>query len=372
MRSSPSIFQRLLLPGLAFKAAVIGGGYATGRELAEFFLPSGPRGGLLAMLLATIIWSVICSLTFQLAFIGSSFDYRSFFQSLLGRFWFAFEIVYVVYIVVLLAVFGAAAGAIATATLGWPAIGGTLCLMACITLFAAFGNQSVDRLFKYVSFFLYGTYALFLVLSVSRFGGRIAEHLAVAVPIDGWVIGGITYASYNVVGAVIILPATRHLTCRRDAVVAGLLAGPLAMAPAMIFFLCMAAFYPQIQSAVLPSNFMLERIGMPLFQVMFQGMIFAALVECGTGVVHAINERIAVGHRQRTGLDLSKPMRSAVILVILVLSIFVANRFGLVALIAKGYRMLAYLILAVYIVPLLVAAPRLLRATTSSRRKDGR
>ena len=41
-----SWFQRYLLPGFAFKAVVIGGGYATGRELAEFFLPSGPRGGL--------------------------------------------------------------------------------------------------------------------------------------------------------------------------------------------------------------------------------------------------------------------------------------------------------------------------------------
>ena len=360
MTRAPSVFQRFVLPGLAFKAAVIGGGYATGRELAEFFLPSGPRGGLLAMLLATIIWSVICSLTFQLAYVGGSFDYRSFFQSLLGRFWVAFEIVYLLYILVVLAVFGAAAGAIGAATLGWPVIGGTLCLMACITFFAAFGNQSVDRVFKYVSFLLYATYALFLVLSVSRFGGRIAEHLAAAVPMDGWVMGGITYASYNVVGAVIILPAVRHLTCRRDAVVAGILAGPLTMAPAMIFFLCMAAFYPEIQNAVLPSNFMLERIGIPLFQLLFQGMIFAALVECGTGLVHAINERIAVGHRQRTGLDLSKSMRSAVIVVILVLSIFVANRLGLVALIAKGYRLLAYLILAVYIVPLFIVAPRLL------------
>ena len=35
-------FQRFLLPAFAFKAVVIGGGYATGRELAEFFLPSGP------------------------------------------------------------------------------------------------------------------------------------------------------------------------------------------------------------------------------------------------------------------------------------------------------------------------------------------
>ena len=40
-------------PGLGFKAVVIGGGYATGRELAEFFLPSGPWGGLAAIALAT-------------------------------------------------------------------------------------------------------------------------------------------------------------------------------------------------------------------------------------------------------------------------------------------------------------------------------
>jgi uncharacterized membrane protein YkvI len=39
-------FKRWILPGLGVKAVVIGGGYATGRELAEFFLSRGPRGGL--------------------------------------------------------------------------------------------------------------------------------------------------------------------------------------------------------------------------------------------------------------------------------------------------------------------------------------
>ena len=57
MSTSATWFQRYLLPGFAFKAVVIGGGYATGRELVEFFLPSGPRGGLLGMLLAMAIWS---------------------------------------------------------------------------------------------------------------------------------------------------------------------------------------------------------------------------------------------------------------------------------------------------------------------------
>ena len=32
-----SWFQRFLLPGFALKAVIIGGGYATGRELAEYF-----------------------------------------------------------------------------------------------------------------------------------------------------------------------------------------------------------------------------------------------------------------------------------------------------------------------------------------------
>ena len=49
-----SRFQRFLLPGFAFKAVVIGGGYATGRELAEFFMPSGPWGGVAAMSGATM------------------------------------------------------------------------------------------------------------------------------------------------------------------------------------------------------------------------------------------------------------------------------------------------------------------------------
>ena len=49
MTATPTRFQRLVLPGLAFKAAVIGGGYATGRELAEYFIPSGPQGGVLAI-----------------------------------------------------------------------------------------------------------------------------------------------------------------------------------------------------------------------------------------------------------------------------------------------------------------------------------
>ena len=81
-----SWFQRFLLPGFAFKAVVIGGGYATGRELAEFFLPGGPWGGLAGMLLAMLVWSVVCALTFVFARAVDGYDYRTFFIGLLGEY----------------------------------------------------------------------------------------------------------------------------------------------------------------------------------------------------------------------------------------------------------------------------------------------
>jgi len=353
MASAPTRFQRWFLPGLAFKAAIIGGGYATGRELAEYFVPSGPQGGLLAIFTAMLCWSLVCALTFALAFATRSFDYRSFFASLLGPFAIVFEAAYLVFMVLILAVFGAAAGEIFAALFAAPKLLGTLALMLGIGAFATFGNDTVEALFKWVSVLLYGTYALFVLLVLSKFGGPALATLSTPHPMTGWLQGGLTYAGYNIVGAVIVLPLARHFTSRRDAVVAGVLSGPLAMVPGLLFFLCMLAWYPQIGAQALPSDFILRQLQMPFFHVLFQLMIFGALLESGTAAVHACNERIAQAWQRRRGVALSNGKRLAIASVVLVGSMLIADRVGLVALIAKGYRGLAYLFLVVYILPLL-------------------
>lgn len=345
-------FRRLILPGFAFKAVVIGGGYATGRELVTFFMPSGLWGGLCGMLLSAVIWSFICSITFMFALQTGSRDYRSFFGKLLGPLWPIFEFGFLFALVVILAVFAAAAGAIGQALFGWPTFLGALLLMFLIAVVAMFGNESVEGLFKYVSIFLYVTYAAFLALSLTHFGDRIDAGFASGGATNGWIMGGLTYAGYNVVGAVLILPATRHLRSRKDALVAGILAGPLAMIPAILFFVCMGAFYPEISNQILPSDFLLQRLDFPAFRFIFQAMIFAALLESGTGQVHAINERIAATYRELSNREFSRLARLAVTAAVLVGSVFVADRIGLVSLIANGYRWLAYLFLAVYVLPL--------------------
>jgi len=368
----PSRFARWLLPGLGVKAVVIGGGYATGRELAEFFLSRGPWGGLFAIVFATLLFSIFCSLTFIAARRFETYDYKSFFKQLLGPAWHLFELAYLIFVVLILAVYGAAAGAIGNALFAAPLWAGTVILAFSIAGVVAFGNRAVERLFRDVSYLLYGVYALFIALALWKFGARVPGGFAAFPQTSGWALSGITYFGYNIVGAVVILPVLRHLTSDRDAIVAGSIAGPLTMIPALLFFIPMVAFYPEVQSATLPSDFLLQRIGSPAFHVLFQAMIFCALLESGTSSVHAINERIDHAWERRTGRELTHKQRLSIAAIVLVACMFVAGRFGLVALIATGYRALSYILLATFILPLVtVGVWKLIHSRASSPAQSG-
>jgi uncharacterized membrane protein YkvI len=344
--------QRFLLPGFAFKALVIGGGYATGRELATFFLPSGPLGGLWAMLLSALVWSIVCTLTFLFAFQTASRDYGTFFRSLLGPLWPAFEVAYGLTLIVVLAVYSAAAGAIGNAMFGWAPLVGSLLLMICVTAITAYGNVAVERLFKYVTIVLYGTYLLLAILVLSRFGQRCIATFSAGLASEGWFLGGLTYAGYNIIGAVLILPVVRHMQSRRDAVLAGVLAGPMTILPAMLFFFCLLAFYPEIVSQTLPSDYVLERLNMPALRALFELMVFAALLESAAGGIHAFNERTAHAFHVARGHDFPFSARLALTCAVLAVSVYLAARIGLVSLIARGYTWLAVAILLIYVLPL--------------------
>ena len=112
------------------------------------------------------------------------------------------------------------------------------------------------------------------------------------------------------------------------------------------------AALPAAMQAELPSDYLLERLNVPFFPYFYQAMIFLALLESGAGAVHAINERI--GHvAEHRGRSFGVRPRLAVALAVLVFTGFVAQSFGLVTLIASGYRYISYAILAVFVAPLL-------------------
>lgn len=345
-------FQRYLLPGFVFQAAVIAGGYATGRELVEFFLPSGPWGGLLGMVVSMLLWSAVLMASFELARRARAFDYRAFFRVLLGRGWWLFELGYVALMLVILAVMGAAAGEIAHSLFGLPRLAGSLGMIAATGALLVVGAAGIERFLVASVGYLYLVYLVFVLWCALAFGDRIGEAFAAAPPGDGWFRAGVTYAGYNVATIPAVLFCVRHFGRRREALVAGALAGPLGMLPGVLFYVAMMGWQLDIADQALPSAFLLARLQAPWFEWAFQIAVMLTLVDTGVALLHAINERVAAAFRERRRA-MPRALRPAIAVGTMLLAVYAATAVGLVDLIARGYGTLTWYFLAIYVLPLM-------------------
>ena len=349
---SSRFWQRYLLPGFVFQSMVIAGGYGTGRELIEFFLQFGPTGGLLGMwLVSTVVWSAVCAVTFELARMTKSYEYRSFTRVLLGRAWWLYEVCYLVIMIIVLSVIAAAAGTITEEIFSVPYLVGVVLMMIAVGFLVLKGTALVEKFLSFWSLVLYAVYIAFLVACLYQFGSDIRAGLALGEVKLGWFQGGIEYAAYNVGTLPAILFAIRHIERRKEAVVAGLLAGPIAIIPGFVFYLSMVGFYPAIVSETVPSIVLLESLGSRAFLLVFQVMLLGTLVETGTALIHAFNERLASSFEDKQKA-LPKGARPVVAVVLLALATLVAQA-GLEELISTGYGTVTYGFWLVYLLPVL-------------------
>lgn len=346
------LFLIFLLPGVVFQSIIVAGGYGTGQELSVFFLSLGPKEGLLGILLVPIpIISVSAVLSFELARLFKAYDYRTFFQLLLGRAWFVWEIGFLSGLTIFFGVMGSAAGEIFSRTFGLPYAGGTIFLMVSIALMVFWGSNLVERVLSAWSLVLYLTYIIFFVWAFRKFGDNIAASLAMPPTGRNWLINGTAYAGLQLSMLPAVLFAVHHIQTRKQAIVAGCLVGPIALIPGILFYLVMLSHYPAIKDVVLPSNFLLESLGSSWFQVLFQVVLLGTLIESGAGVIHAFNERLASLYRTRNQ-TMPRKLRAITAITLMVIASLLA-KIGLVKLIMIAAQTYAWFFLLMFLVPLL-------------------
>ncbi len=343
---------------------IIGGGYATGRELIEFFAPSGPFGGILGLLVAGVTFAIVLSAAFEFARVYRAYDYRNFARLLLGRVWVLYELGYLALVVLVLAVVGAASGELIEAELGLSPTLGTVLMMLLVVWLTFGGSGAISRVMSYWSALLYFVYVLLFVAAFLRGGEVIQANLGGAVIGEPWVLPGIRYASYN-----IILPAVLFciplLESRRQALGAGLMAGVIAVVPALLFYVAMLSRYPEIVDKPVPVLYLMAGLDIGWLVVLFQIVVFGTFVETGAGILHAINQRIEAQAREG-GHQLPRWARPVIAGTFLVLSVFGATTVGIVDLIARGYGFLSWWFIVVLLLPLLtVGVWRISRARSA-------
>ena len=343
-------FRTYLLPGFIFQSLTIGGGYGTGRELVEFFLTEGPLGGLLGMLVATIIWSLVLAISFELSRLTQTYDYKSFIRSLLGPGWIAYEIVYFIGLILVVSVLGSASGELLRSMLGLADMYGVVLMMILIGGLVFFGSGLIEKALSIWSFALYGAYLFLIIICLTQFGDTILTNIGLYEEGSKWMLGGIRYSAYNIGVLPAMLFVVRHIETRKEAFLSGAIAGVMTMIPGVFIFVSMLSQYPEILPAAVPVNFLLDKLHLPGFQLVFQIILFGTFVETGVGLTHGLNERIAREFEDRNK-QMPPWLRVLVATAILLLGIFIADALGLVAIIAKGYGTLTWGYMIVFVIP---------------------
>lgn len=304
------------------------------------------------MVAAMLVWSITYAVSLEFARLTRSYDYKTFFQNLIGRWSLAIEILMILLMFLIVSVLEATASEMFHALTGAPIWAGCILFTSIVALVLLLGTRRIETLISYWSFVLYAFYALFLVLALSQFGSRVATAFAMAPAADVLpsVGDGVRYAGYNIAAIALVLFTARNVTSRREALLAGALGGPLAMLPGALFFIAMMAYHPHVDRQVLPVNFLMERMHIALLPKLYLSVILITLLGTAATVLHSLNRRIA---RELLGQRLPVWASFAIPAGVMLFSVVASLRFGLVALVARGYGWIAFGFIAFFILPVL-------------------
>jgi len=389
-------FGRLLLPAVVLQSVLIGGGYATGREIVAYGARFGTRGWV-AVLGIFLGFTVTAFFTFEVARRFGTYEYKSFMRRLIGRGWPAFDVLYVVMALVIIAVMASAAAHILEETLGVPSLVGTTAVVLIVGVLSYHGASVIEAFKSAGTALLYLAYLTFsgLVLAARHAelaavfaggGAAGAAHgaagaaagsapAAVAAAVDPGaslvaIVGtGILYVGYNLAVYPTALYTLHRQRARRDTAWAALIAGLLMTVPFALTWLCLMAFYPSaaVFDAPVPWLPMLRSLGRPWLIGVFGVVMGWTLVETSVGLIHALLDRIdadlaRIDSGPLAGADGLSSLQSGVLGASILVGAALLSRVGIIALVSKAYSFLGYAFIALFAVPLLtVGAWKVLR-----------
>lgn len=352
-------YRKYLLPAVVFQSVLIGGGYATGREIVEY---AGKFGaiGVWSILAIFVGFAVISAIAYEFARIFRTYNYRAFMRRLLGPFWLLFDVLFIVMAIIIIAVLGSAAGAIGESVIGLPAVAGLGIVIALVAVLNFFGRGLIEGFKSFGTIVLYAGFIVFAVVVLARRWGHAQEVLITGQSsfVESATIGaafgsGILYVGYNLAVLPAVFFTLDRQSERRETMWSGLLTGVLATIPFVLTYLCVLAFYPRedVLGAPIPWLAMLQAVGGAALSAAFVVVVMYTLIETVTGLSHAILDRIQdalaeTGRRPLTG------MQRAVFSVIVLVAAALLSQVGIIALVAQGYTAMAYGFLIVFALPL--------------------
>jgi len=366
--TASSAFKRLFLPGIILQSVLIGGGYATGREIVEYGGKFGASGWVSGIFIF-VGFSLVAFLSMEASRYWQGYDYKSLLKKLIGNAWFAYEIVYLLLAVLIIAVMASAAGEILNQTLNFNKWVGVILITVLVGFLNYKGEETIAKLETIGSVALFIAYFVFTYYVFSSKGSEVIQtfrdwntsYMPEAAGFGLLMWTGILYVGYNLAVYPSAFFTFRDLHSRRDSIIASIVSGLLMTLPWLLTYFAIMAYYPDkdVLDSTVPWLKMLEEFN-PILIAVFGVVVGWTLIETATGMIHAFISRIETEADQK-GRPLKKITKAYISLAALIASLILAQ-VGIIDLVAKGYTVMAYAMIAVYAVPLIIFSGKFLKS----------
>lgn len=353
-------FGKLILPGIVLQSVLIGGGYATGREIVEYGAKFGAMGWLAGV--GTFLgFAIIAALSFELIRLYKVYDYKSFIQEIGGPLWIVFDVVYFLFMIVIIAVMASATGSIVEQTLGLNYWVGVVAIIIVVGILNFFGERLIERFETYGTIALYAGYIIFAIIVISNNHENMSQVFATGdtsfvpnatAPTILW--SGILYCAYNLVVVPSSFFTIKRQTKTSESIISGIIGGVLMTVPWFLTYFAVMCFYPneEVLGASVPWLSMMQGVAGPIVIGIFGIVMGWTLIETSTGIIHACIERVNNGLEELHKNQMTRSQQSILTFVILI-GAMILSKIGIIDLIATVYNGLAYAFLIIYVVPLL-------------------
>lgn len=353
-------YGRYILPGVILQSVLIGGGYATGREIVQFGARFGDLGWI-AGIAVMIGFGLMAFLMLEVSRRFQAFDYRTLLKRLIGPVYWLFDIVYILLAILIIAIMAAATGEILSETMGlnyWVGVG---LMIVIVGLLNFFGEGLIERFKSVGTAALYIGYLVFATLVITDNWDAIGQTFSsgdhsLHPDVSVWAVlwSGVLYVGYNLAVYPAALFTTRRQTRLKETVIAGVVSGLLMTIPWFLTYFALMGFYPRsdIFDAPVPWLEMLSEEALWVI-VVFGVVVGWTLVETATGMIYALVARVDQNLVDTRRPPMSRGAAGAISVVTLLLALVLAQ-VGIIDLIATGYTAMAYAMIAVFGLPLLI------------------
>ena len=357
-------YAKYILPGVLLQSVLIGGGYATGREIYSYGAKYGAMGWISGLTIG-IGFALFAFLTFEICRIYKVYDYKNYIKQVIGPFWPVMDILTILIAIVLIAVMAAATGSIFE-QVGLPNIFGSVVIVLLCGLLNFKGARVIEKFESIGTILLYAGYILFTILVLVNKGDNISAVFAshdtsaydgsVTVPLC--IYTGILYVAYNINSIPMGMFSLTRQTRRKETFISGIIAGLLMVIPWFLSYYAMMCFYGNTASVgsdvETPWVEMIKAVnGGPALLALFSHVMGWTLLETATGCIHMIIDRFDVALAQKGSARLTDKNRGLITIVTLTLALLL-SRVGVVTLIEQGYTYLSYGFIVFYLLPTLL------------------